>query len=124
MAEGWLNHFGKSSVSAFSAGTHPSFVHPLAIQIMKEAGVDISSHHSKGVDAFGKTEFDYVVTVCDSAKENCPHIPGRHTRIHMPFDDPAVFRGPEEERLLLFRRVRDEIRDAMESLHKNIIADL
>ena len=78
---------------------------------MKELGIDISGHHSKNVQEFENQSFDYVLTVCDNAKESCPVFPGHLNRIHKGFDDPAAFQGTEEERLSLFRRVRDEIQD-------------
>jgi arsenate reductase len=116
MAEGWLNALGKGSVTAASAGTMPTFVHPLAIQVMREAGVDISAHRSKSVEEFLGKEFDAVVTVCDHARETCPVFPGNHVTLHMPFDDPASATGAEAERLVVFRRVRDEIGCGMQAL--------
>jgi arsenate reductase len=121
MSEGWLRHFGKDNVEVFSAGTRPSFVNPVAIEVMKEAGVDISSHHSKSVDEFVGKELDYVVTVCDNAREECPYLPGSHTTIHMPFEDPSFVEGSTEERLKEFRRVRDIIRDEMKGFAERII---
>ncbi|MFN0159501.1 MAG: arsenate reductase ArsC [Bacteroidota bacterium] len=113
MAEGWLRTHGKGIIEAFSAGTHPSIVHPLAIKVMGEAGVDISKQRSKSVEEFiGKT-LDYVITVCDNARESCPVLPGRHMIMHLPFDDPAGFEGTEEQRLNEFRRVRNLIGNAM-----------
>lgn len=94
----------------FSAGTRPSRVRPEAIAVMRELGIDISGHRSKSVDEFAGQSFDYVLTVCDNAKESCPIFPGRAIQIHRSFDDPAELQGSEEERLALFRRVRDELR--------------
>lgn len=113
MAEGWLRHFGGSEIEVYSAGTRPSFVHPLAIQVMKEEGVDISSHRSKSVDEFVGKELDVVVTVCDDAREECPYLPGTHAMVHIPFEDPARASGTLDERLVVFRRVRDQIKEEM-----------
>ncbi|MBC7911452.1 MAG: arsenate reductase ArsC [Pyrinomonadaceae bacterium] len=109
MAEGLLRRASESVYEVYSAGTHPSVVNPLAIEAMREKGIDISRHHSKSVDEFASQEFDYVITVCDNANENCPVFPGQTKRIHWSFDDPAAAAGNEAERLAEFRRVRDEI---------------
>jgi len=111
MAEGLLNHGTAERFDVESAGTKPGHVRPEAISVMKELGIDISAHRSKHVDEFKGQAFDYVLTVCDNANESCPVFPGHAKRIHMGFEDPAAFQGTEEERLALFRRVRDEIRD-------------
>lgn len=121
MAEGWLRHFGDGKVDVSSAGTHPCFVHPLAIQVMKEEGVDISSHRSKSVNEFADEKLDYVITVCDSAREACPYIPGAHTMVHIPFEDPSFAPGTTEERLNEFRRVRDIIRDEMKGFARSLL---
>jgi arsenate reductase len=110
MAEGLLGHDAGDRFEVFSAGTKPSRVRPEAITVMRELGIDISGNRSKHVDEFVGQQFDYVLTVCDNANESCPVFPGRATRIHRNFDDPAALEGPEQERLALFRRVRDEIR--------------
>lgn len=109
MAEGLLRSIGGNRFEVFSAGTHPSVVNPHAIEAMLEKGIDISRHRSKSVDEFAGQEFDYVITVCDNANENCPVFPGRTKRIHWSFEDPAAASGSEEEKLKVFRRVRDEI---------------
>jgi len=93
-----------------SVGTRPGHVRPEAIAVMKELGIDISGHRSKHVQEFERESFDYVLTVCDNAKESCPVFPGHSNRIHKGFEDPAALQGTEKERLVLFRRVRDEIR--------------
>lgn len=116
MAEGWLNSLGAGRISAASAGTMPTFVHPTAMQVMREVGVDISAHRSKSVEEFTGRAFDAVVTVCDHARETCPVVPGKHVTLHMPFEDPASAAGSEEERLVVFRRVRDEIGRGMQAL--------
>ena len=110
MAEGLLRHDAGDRFEVFSAGTKPRQVRPEAITVMRELGIDISDHHSKSVDEFRGQQFDYVLTVCDNAKESCPVFFGKSTRLHHSFDDPAAVDGSEEDRLLLFRRVRDELR--------------
>ncbi len=111
MAEGIMNHFLGNNYSAYSAGTKPTFVNPFAIDVMKEIGIDISNHKSKSVFEFKGERFDYVVTVCDSAKENCPFFPGAKEYIHQSFEDPSSFEGTDEEKLIKFREVRDKIKD-------------
>lgn len=120
MAEGWLRTHGREHIAAASAGTHPSTVHPLAIRVMAEAGVDISRHRSKSVAEFIGKPLDYVITVCDTARETCPVLPGKHMTMHLPFDDPAAFVGTDEQRLSEFRRVRDLIGNAMREFAKMI----
>lgn len=109
MAEGLLRHLAGDRFEVASAGVSPTRVRPEAITAMREIGVDISHHRSKSVDEFNGQEFDYVITVCDNAKEQCPIFPGNTKRIHWSFDDPASAQGDEESRLTVFRRVRDEI---------------
>lgn len=109
MAEGLLRHFGGDRFEVHSAGTHPSFVRPEAIEAMREIGIDISDHRSKSVTEFADQEFDYVITVCSKANENCPIFPGRVERVAWDFDDPAAVEGDLDTRLAAFRRVRDEI---------------
>jgi arsenate reductase len=113
MAEGLLRHDGGGRFEVESAGTHPSSVRPEAVEAMREIGVDISAHRSKSVDEFEGQQFDYVITVCDNAKENCPVFPSKTERVHWSFDDPAVAKGNDAERLAVFRRVRDEIRSRL-----------
>jgi len=109
MAEGLLRHESGERFDVESAGTKPGIVRPEAIAAMKELGLDISRHRSKHVDEFKGQQFDYVITVCDNAKESCPVFFGSAKRLHHSFDDPAALNGSEEERLALFRRVRDEL---------------
>jgi arsenate reductase (thioredoxin) len=109
MAEGLLRHLSEDHFEAFSAGTRPSVLNPLAIEAMQEIGIDISGHRSKSVDEFVDQEFDYVITVCDSANKDCPVFPAPTKRIHWSIDDPALAEGTKGERLADFRRVRDEI---------------
>lgn len=110
MAEGLLRKDAGDSFEVASAGVEPTRVRPEAIKVMREAGVDISDHRSKSVDEFTGQEFDYVITVCDNANQNCPIFPGDTKRIHWSIDDPAAAEGDGEARLAVFRRVRDEIR--------------
>ncbi len=116
MAEGWARHLWEDRVEVHSAGTQPSRVHPDAITVMAEAGVDISGHRSKSVDEVRTIPFDLVVTVCDNAKEQCPVFPGNIRRVHRSFNDPAGAKGTREEVLAAFRKTRDEIRAFVESL--------
>lgn len=111
MAEGLLRHDAGDRFEVESAGTKPSRVRPEAIAVMKEVGVDISGHRSKSVDEFRDQKFDYVLTVCDNAKESCPIYPGHANRLHHSFQDPAAVEGSEEERLAAFRAVRDQMRE-------------
>lgn len=111
MAEGLVNAFYGNRYLAFSAGTEPSAVNPHAIRVMQEIGIDISGHRSKSVDEFLDQDLDYVVTVCDHARESCPYFPGGRKSMHKGFQDPSSASGTEEEKLVVFRRVRDEIRD-------------
>jgi arsenate reductase len=115
MAEGLLRHDAGNRFEVESAGTKPGRVRPEAIAVMKEIGIDISGHRSKSVDEFASRRFDYVLTVCDNAKESCPIFPGHTSRIHKSFEDPAALEGTGEERLALFRRVRDEIREYLKT---------
>ena len=111
MAEGLLQHDAGDRFDVASAGTKPGTVRPEAIAVMKEIGIDISGHRSKSVDTFADQKFDYVLTVCDNAKETCPIFPGHANRLHQSFEDPATAEGSDEMRLARFRRVRDQIRD-------------
>jgi arsenate reductase (thioredoxin) len=116
MAEGLLKRIGKSEYETFSAGIKPSIVRPEAIKVLAEIGIDISGNRSKSVDEFAGQEIDYVLTVCDNAKENCPYFPAKTKIIHRSFDDPPqADEFDEETRLRIFRRVRDEIKDYFEN---------
>jgi arsenate reductase len=110
MAEGLLRHDAGERFTVESAGTKPSSVRPEAIAVMREVGIDITSHRSKHVDEFEGQDFDYVLTVCCNAKESCPVFFGKATRLHHSFNDPAAVDGSEPTRLGEFRRVRDELR--------------
>ena len=122
MAEGFLKTFDEN-IEVFSAGTDPSDeVHPKAIQVMQELGIDLTNNYPKSVDEFLDQEFDYVITVCGGAKENCPAFMGKvKNRLHIGFEDPADATGTEEEILIEFRNIRDEIqRDFEEFFNKNL----
>ncbi len=112
MAEAILRHLGGDQFEVFSAGLEPKGIHPLTIRVLEEIGLDTSGQTSKALNTYlGKIHFAYLITVCSSAEEKCPVFPGMGTRLHWPFDDPAAAEGSEEERLAVFRRVRDEIAD-------------
>jgi arsenite methyltransferase len=112
MAEALWNEVGKGQWQAFSAGSNPAgYVHPLAVRAMAELGIDLAGYRSKHLNEFEGEPFDLVVTVCDSAKESCPIFPGAKQMLHWPFVDPADAEGPEEQRLAVFREVRDHIRE-------------
>jgi arsenate reductase len=120
MAEGLLRHDAGDRFTVESAGTKPSTVRPEAIAVMKDAGIDIASQRSKSADELAGQEFDYVLTVCDQAKESCPVFFGKAMRLHQSFDDPAAVEGSEEKRLGEFRRVRDELRSYLKSFPSGI----
>lgn len=110
MAEGLLKHITKSKYDIYSAGTRPSIVRPEAIKVLAEIGIDIEHNRSKSVDEFVNEEIDYVLTVCDNAKETCPYFPAKTKVIHHSFDDPpTIGEADEATTLKIFRRVRDEI---------------
>jgi arsenate reductase len=109
MAEGMLRSWGSDRYEAASAGSVASEVRPLAILAMGEIGIDIAGQTSKTSDVFAGQAFDYAITVCDDAREACPYFPGATTQLHWSFDDPSAATGTDDERLAVFRRVRDEI---------------
>jgi arsenate reductase (thioredoxin) len=109
MAEGLLRRLAPERFEVESAGTEATRVHPLAIEVMREIGIDISGHRSKTLDRFVAEPWDYVITVCNQANERCPLFPGRTQRVHWSFEDPSAAPGSEAERLAAFRRVRDAI---------------
>jgi arsenate reductase len=109
MAEGLLRALASDRFDVASAGTEATRVHPLAIRVMDELGIDLRGHRSKTVDRLLAEPWDYVITVCDGANERCPVFPGRTTRLHWSFEDPSAATGSEDERLAVFRRVRDAI---------------
>jgi arsenate reductase len=111
MAEGLLRHDAGDKFEVESAGTKPGAVRPEAIAVMRELGIDISGHRAKSVQEFDGQHFDYVITVCNSARDSCPVFFGTVKKLHHDFDDPATLHASEEERLALFRYVRDELRE-------------
>ena len=113
MAEGLLRHLAGDRFDAASAGTHPVGLNPGAVEAMREVGIDIAGHRSKGLEELTGRPFDHVITVCDRAKESCPVYPGAPSVLHWSFDDPAAAEGSEEVRRAVFRRVRDEIAEQM-----------
>jgi arsenate reductase len=120
MAEGLLRHDGGPAFAVFSAGHRPSSVRPEAVAVMREIGVDISAQRSKHVDEFAGQTFDYVITVCDQAKEVCPVFPGAPRRIHYSIADPAAVTGAEQ-RLAAFRAARDQLRAALRQFAAAVI---
>jgi arsenate reductase len=128
MAEGLVNHFLGDEWEAHSAGTAPAgYVHPLAIEAMAELGIDLSAQRSKSVDEFRDAQFDLVITVCDQAAQNCPLWLGSGWVKHMGFPDPAAATGSEDERLKVFRQVRDDLRqkvfDSLEEMDSSVTID-
>ena len=113
MAEGLLRQLASDHFEAMSAGTEATHVRPLAIRAMEEIGIDISGQESKTLERYLQERLDYVITVCDDANEACPFFPGAQSRLHWSFEDPSKAEGSEEERLAVFRRVRDGIRDRL-----------
>ena len=121
MAEGILRNIGGGKIDVESAGVEPSSVRPEAIEVMREIGIDISGNRSKSVDGFLGQNFDYLITVCDNAKETCPVFPGSAIRIHQSFEDPPPANvGEYQWRLEIFRRVRDELRSWLADFAKQI----
>lgn len=126
MAEGWVRALKHGVIEAWSAGIEKHGMNPLAMKVMAEAGVDISGQYSKTVDELPVREFDYVITLCGHASENCPFFPGKAKRLHAGFDDPpqlAKDARSEEEALAHYRRVRDEIRAFVEAMPGNLPAE-
>jgi arsenate reductase len=116
MAEGLLRHDAGDRFKVASAGVNPTQVRAEAIEVMREIDVDISGHRSKSVNEFSGEEFDYVITVCDNANEQCPVFPGKTRRLHWSIEDPAAIEGDYNVRLAEFRRARDEIRERLRGI--------
>lgn len=119
MAEGYLRKFGQDKFEVYSAGIETHGLNPLAVKVMAEEGLDISMHTSNHVDEYKNIDFDYIITVCDHAKENCPYIPGKASRLHHNFPDPPKFSGSEEEILDEFRKVRNMIKQYVTEFTQN-----
>lgn len=113
MAEGLLRNMAGDRFDVFSAGTERTYVQPLAIDAMREIGIDITPQTSKTLDEFEGQTFDYVITVCDRANESCPILPGTTERIHWSFEDPTAATGTDEQRLRAFRTVRDALQQRL-----------
>ena len=116
IAEGYLRHFAKGKAEIYSAGIERHGVNPRAITVMKEDNLDISHHTSNQIDEYRDLDFDYVITVCDNAKETCPYFPSSAKRFHQNFPDPAKAKGTEEQIMQEFRKVRDMIRSYSKKL--------
>lgn len=121
MAEGILRSLYGDKYEVFSAGSVPGRLNPNAIEVMKEIGIDISSHYSKNIMDFFEEDFDYVVTVCSGSGENCPFFPGGKKQIHKDFEDPSSFSGSQEEVRKKFREIRDQIKKWIEEIFNNDI---
>jgi arsenate reductase len=111
IAEGYLRHFAPDKANIYSAGIETHGVNPKAVQVMKEDGIDISHHTSNNVNEYADIDFDFIITVCDNANENCPFFPSKAKRFHQNFPDPAKATGTEEEIMQSFRKVRDMIKE-------------
>ncbi len=110
MAEAFLRKYAGDQFEVYSGGLEPKPIHPLTIRVMEEAGIDMSGQYSKPLAQFmGRVHFGYLITVCSDAEDMCPVFPGMGVRLHWPFEDPAAFQGPEEEKLARFRQARDGI---------------
>ena len=123
IAEGWARHLRRGVIEPYSAGTTPHGLNPLAVRVMREVGIDISWHRPKTLADLAGVEFDYVITVCSDADRNCPVFPGRTVKLHRGFDDPpslAKSARNEDEALVHYRRVRDEIRRFVENLPESL----
>jgi arsenate reductase len=120
MAEGWARHLKADSIEAFSAGIRPIGLSSRAAKAMAEAGVDISTHQSKHFDDLAGIDFDYVVTVCDNARQQCPVFPGRAKMVHKSFEDPYFAEGTEDEIMDTFRKVRDQIKAFVETMPESL----
>ena len=120
IAEGWARHLKGNILDVYSAGIRPIGVSSRAIKVMAEAGVDISSQISQRLDEFSEIDFDYIITLCDNAAENCPVFTGQAKVFHKPFEDPYFASGIEEEILETFRKVRNEIRGFIEEMPNNL----
>lgn len=120
MAQGWARHLKSDVIEAYSAGIRPIGLSDRAVKVMAEAGVDISGQRSKHLDEYADVDFDYVVTVCDNAKEQCPAFGGRAKMAHKSFEDPYFAEGTEAEIMATFRQVRDQIRAFVEEMPHNL----
>ena len=116
IAEAWPRRLGGNHFTVYSAGLEPHGINPLTIKVMEETGFDLREHRSKHLEEYiGKVHFNYLITVCGNADERCPVFPSMGTRLHWPFEDPAAFNGSEEEKITLFRTVRDQIKHKIQT---------
>jgi arsenate reductase len=116
MAEAWLRKYAGERFEVYSAGLEPTAINPLTLQVMQEAGVDMNTAYSKGLGEFmGRVHFGYLITVCGKAEEKCPIFPDMGVRLHWPYEDPAAFVGTEEQKVAMFRQVRDAIEAQVKS---------
>ncbi len=122
LSEALLGRIGGPAFAAFSAGTEPSRVNPYTIRVLGEEGIDWSAARSKSVQEYLGQPFDYVVTVCDNARQTCPFFPGRHVSLHWNLEDPAAVEGTDEEKLEAFRRTRDEVAGLLRPFVEEILA--
>lgn len=121
IAEAWLRQLGGQAFEVYSAGLQPHGVNPYTIRVMEEVGYAMDGHFSKHIDMYqGKIDFNYLITVCSDADQNCPFFPGIGTRLHWPFTDPASFVGSDEEKMAHFRDVRDQIKEKVQSWLKEM----
>ncbi len=120
MAEGLLRHLASDKFEVFSAGINPTSINPLAIKAMNEIGIDISRQRTKSINEFLGQQFDYIVTVCDNARQTCPVFHGQYEKIHWDLGDPAEAQGSEDERIVIFRRIRYEIEQKIKDWIKSI----
>ena len=120
MAEGWAKYLKSDLIDVYSAGVMPAGVSSRATEVMAEAGVDISDQFSKHIDSLGGIDFDYVITLCDNANEQCPVFPGNTVHIHKPFKDPSFLTGKQEHVMNAFRKVRDQIRTYVDKMPQNL----
>ena len=118
MAEGILKHLAPDKFEVFSAGAHPCGVNPMAIKVLKEQGIDISDQRSKSIEEFKDKNFDYVITVCDVAKQTCPVFPGEYEKIHWSLEDPGLVQGTEGEKLQAFRETREKLKERIRDFLK------
>lgn len=120
IAEGWARHLKGDVIEPYSAGVWPALVNPKTIEVMAEAGVDISSQTSKHVDELQWIDFDYVITLCDNARQQCPVFPRKAKLIHKGFEDPVAVFGSEEEKLQAYRKTRDDIKEFIQTLPESL----
>lgn len=120
MAEGFAREYGKGIIETFSAGLFPSYVHPRAIEVMKETGIDISNQKSKAIDEKILKQMDIIITLCGHAEAMCPMTPPAIKKIHWPIEDPVGTTGTEEDIINAFRKARDEIKTKIQSLVKEL----